>query len=89
MTRARSGTRAAKAAPSTKRTAGRTRPKHESTPAAGPALARGPKQWFELECRRCGARFVEMKDLVWHRCGGAHPSHASEGQPCPTVEASR
>ncbi|HSQ04070.1 MAG TPA: hypothetical protein VLN59_08545 [Burkholderiales bacterium] len=27
-----------------------------------------PKQWFEIECRKCGQRFVEMSKLAFHRC---------------------
>jgi hypothetical protein len=26
------------------------------------------KRWFELECRHCGGRFLEMADLLFHRC---------------------
>jgi hypothetical protein len=29
------------------------------------------KRWFELECRHCSGRFVEMKDLLFHRCPGS------------------
>lgn len=28
------------------------------------------KRWFELECRRCGQRFVDMAKLLFHRCPG-------------------
>jgi hypothetical protein len=31
------------------------------------------KRWFELECRRCTSRFVEMKYLLFHRCPGSEP----------------
>jgi ribosomal protein L44E len=26
------------------------------------------KRWFEIECRKCGQRFVEMSKLAFHRC---------------------
>jgi hypothetical protein len=26
------------------------------------------KRWFEIECRRCGQRFIEMIKLAFHRC---------------------
>lgn len=42
----------------------------------GGSVAR-PQQWFELACRRCGGRFVEMKDLVWHRCPGSTSSECA------------
>jgi hypothetical protein len=28
-------------------------------------------KWFELPCRLCGQHFVEMKDLLFHRCPSA------------------
>lgn len=31
------------------------------------------KKWFELECRHCRGRFVEMKDLCFHPCPGSEP----------------
>jgi hypothetical protein len=27
-----------------------------------------PKRWFELQCRHCGGRFVEMARLAFHKC---------------------
>ncbi|MGD0950448.1 MAG: hypothetical protein ABSA52_23900 [Candidatus Binatia bacterium] len=28
------------------------------------------KRWFELECRHCGQRFIDMAKLLFHRCPG-------------------
>jgi hypothetical protein len=28
----------------------------------------GARQWFELECRHCGQRFVDMARLLFHPC---------------------
>ena len=53
------------------------------------------KRWFELRCRHCGQRFVEMTRLVFHRCpaqGDAHRSPQAHerdaGQPDPATEPS-
>jgi hypothetical protein len=26
------------------------------------------KRWFELECRHCGQRFIDMVRLLYHAC---------------------
>ena len=47
---------------------------HSLVPGAGATgavamiTADTSKRWFELSCRRCSGRFVEMKDLLFHRC---------------------
>ena len=28
------------------------------------------KRWFQLECRHCGQRFIEMVGLLFHSCPG-------------------
>ncbi len=33
------------------------------------------KQPFELECRQCGQRFLEMVKLLFHRCPGLSDAH--------------
>jgi hypothetical protein len=33
------------------------------------------KRWFELECRHCGKRFLEMATLLFHRCPGLSHAH--------------
>jgi hypothetical protein len=28
----------------------------------------GARKWYELECRHCGRRFLEMRELLFHPC---------------------
>lgn len=28
------------------------------------------KRWFELQCRHCGQRFIDMAKLLFHACPG-------------------
>jgi hypothetical protein len=36
------------------------------------------KRWFEIECRKCGQRFVEMSKLAFHRCPAEEREQATE-----------
>ncbi|MFI5364974.1 MAG: hypothetical protein ACHQ4J_05060 [Candidatus Binatia bacterium] len=38
------------------------------------------KRWFELTCKRCGQCFVEMKDLLFHRCPASGGFSRKDGQ---------
>jgi hypothetical protein len=41
------------------------------------------KRWFELTCRHCGGRFVEMAKLLFHRCPGrSEAQNCRNGLPC-------
>lgn len=34
------------------------------------------KRWFELECRHCGQRFIDMAKLLFHRCPSQGDVHS-------------
>jgi hypothetical protein len=36
------------------------------------------KRWFEIECRRCGQKFIEMSKLAFHRCPAEEREKAPE-----------
>jgi len=43
-------------------------PHPKATVLRQPSLRSSRKRPFELECRRCGKRFIQTVDLVFHKC---------------------